>query len=155
MGFLILGILFYMTSLYSLWIMSRVNLFVMFYFSFIVWACFMAADLVLGIEKSDLSLLNSILYLLTSCVLGQMVWICVDFIWEWILKYMHITTEASWIMYIFFSVRSQIMVLLGNFLIYFACFMMSVRRFTMAGKLGTNKGSFGMIKIDAEWMGSC
>lgn len=103
MGFLILGILCYMTSLYSLWIMSRVNLFVMFYFSFIVWACFMAADLVLGIEKSDLSLLNSILYLLTSCVLGQMVWICVDFIWEWILKYMHITTEASWIMYIFFQ----------------------------------------------------
>lgn len=68
-----------------------------------VWICFMVADLVLGIEKSDLSLPNSILYLLTSCVLGQMVWICVDSIWDWILKYMHITTEASRIMFIFFQ----------------------------------------------------
>lgn len=38
-----------------------------------VWACFMTADLVLDLEKPELFLLISILYLLITYVLGQIV----------------------------------------------------------------------------------
>lgn len=52
----------------------------------------MVADPALGLEKSVFSLLISILYLIISVVLGQMEWICLDFIWVWSLIYLHIIT---------------------------------------------------------------